>query len=84
MRKRKYIYGRIRREIWERFKGQCNQCGICTKLFRKQVGMFDGTRLAAIDHIKPFSVGGECLDDNFQLLCETCNSQKGAKYAENC
>lgn len=32
-----------------------------------------------VDHIIPFKLVGDELDDNYQDLCETCNECKGAK-----
>jgi 5-methylcytosine-specific restriction endonuclease McrA len=81
--KRKYLSGKKRREIWKRFGCICQNCGCETKLFGNTISPFDEKKPCAIDHIIPFSKGGKCEDNNFQLLCITCNSQKGAKYAEN-
>lgn len=78
--KRKYISGKLRKLIWEKHKSICQICGCKTRLFRNSGTFFSDSKPCAIDHIKPFSKGGECTEDNFQLLCETCNSQKGAKY----
>jgi hypothetical protein len=30
-----------------------------------------------LDHIKPISVGGETIDANLQILCRSCNLEKG-------
>lgn len=30
-----------------------------------------------LDHIVPFSLVGDQLDNNYQMLCETCNTRKG-------
>ena len=32
--------------------------------------------VAHIDHVVPFSKGGDCSEDNFQLLCALCNLRK--------
>lgn len=53
--------------LYHNQKGKCNGC---EKKFEK--------RNLAVDHIKPFSEGhGERLT-NLQLLCNNCNSIKGA------
>lgn len=35
----------------------------------------------SIDHIKPVSKGGGDDFSNLQIMCRSCNSKKGAKYA---
>lgn len=80
-KKRKYLSGKIRRQIWEKYKKICQICGRRTKLFGNTVSPFHDEKPCAVDHIRPFSKGGKCVEENFQLLCITCNSQKGAKHA---
>lgn len=79
MKKRKYLSGSFRRKIWERDGKKCKKCGCDTVLFGNSVSPFR-TPPCAVDHIKPFSKGGECEESNFQALCITYNAQKGAKY----
>lgn len=31
-----------------------------------------------LDHIVPWDYVGDCLEDNYQMLCDTCNTRKGA------
>ena len=78
--KRKYLSGKFRKKIWLLFDKKCCLCGCETKLFGNTYGHFGEHRPCAVDHIKPFSKGGKCEDDNFQLLCIRCNSSKGAKW----
>jgi hypothetical protein len=54
-----------RRKILDRDGRRCVQCGSADDL--------------ALDHIFPFSKGGPDDPDNFQVLCRSCNSSKGAK-----
>lgn len=82
MPKRKYLSGKARKRIWEKHCKLCKNCGRETVLFGNTVSPFSPLP-CAIDHIIPFSKGGLCTDDNFQLLCITCNSQKGKKYDKN-
>lgn len=48
-----------------------NKCAICRKALK-----FD---TAEIDHIIPWSKGGQTIENNAQLLCKPCNAAKGAK-----
>lgn len=49
-------------------QGNCNLCGVHFEF-----------RNLTIDHIVPKSKGGQDLETNLQLLCQACNSSKGAK-----
>ena len=51
-----------RKEIFDRDNWQCVKCG--------------NTKYLQIDHIFPFSKGGETKMDNLQTLCKICNSKK--------
>ena len=55
----------IRDRVLKRFNNQCCHCG-------------SGDRLE-VDHIIPVSKGGEHSEENFQILCKTCNLKKGSK-----
>ena len=65
-------FDRLRREaqrhlpaLFERDGKACKQCG-CTDLL-------------TIDHVVPLSRGGSNELENLQILCNKCNSRKGAK-----
>ena len=53
-------------------------------LFGQQEGLCNGCRIAfpfqnfTVDHLVPLSKGGTHHIDNLQLLCNACNSKKGA------
>ena len=63
---RMVISERLRNKIFARDGKKCIQC--------------QSTDNLTIDHIKPFSKGGETTEDNLQTLCKKCNLQKGAKW----
>jgi len=62
----RYIPLKIRKEILNKYKNKCVNCG-------------SGENLE-IDHIKPLSKGGTNDFDNLQILCKECNVKKGNKY----
>jgi len=48
-----------------------NLCPICQK-------KFDGKRRRpTVDHIIPVSKGGPDIEENWQLMCDKCNTKKG-------
>jgi 5-methylcytosine-specific restriction endonuclease McrA len=55
----------LRAAVMERDGFRCVRCGATSPL--------------AVDHIFPWSRGGEDTLDNLQVLCKPCNSAKGAK-----
>ncbi|PGK52188.1 HNH endonuclease [Priestia megaterium] len=59
--------------VFHRDKGTCTNCGCdLTKLIRLQ-------NTIHIDHIVPLELFGTNDASNFQLLCESCNTSKGAR-----
>lgn len=56
-------------------KGQGGRCAIChTEITAER---------AHLDHIVPWDYVGDNLDNNYQMLCESCNERKGtATYFE--
>lgn len=66
----------LQREIiYHQYGGQCAHCGRQTRLVP-----YDCPDQAEIDHIRPWSRGGETTLDNLQLLCQTCNQAKSNRY----
>lgn len=56
-------------------KMQNGRCAICKKNIT--------ARGAHLDHIVPWDYVGDNLENNYQMLCETCNERKGkAAYFE--
>ena len=51
--------------VWNRDSGKCVYCGATENLH--------------LDHIIPFSKGGDTSVENLQLLCQKCNLQKSNK-----
>jgi len=54
----------VRVFVWQRDGGNCVACGSRERL--------------EFDHVIPVALGGANTARNLQLLCETCNRQKGA------
>lgn len=55
----------LRTAVYERDGWACVICGAAEDL--------------TLDHIHPFSRGGEDTYDNLQAMCRSCNSSKGAR-----
>jgi len=68
MGKRKGISKKLRFEIFKRDSFTCGYCG------RTPPGV-----VLEIDHIKPFSKGGDCDINNYLTSCFDCNRGKGAR-----
>jgi len=64
--KRKPFDQMLRDELARRQNGKCVVC-------KKVLDPND----AHVDHIVPYSYVGDCLSNNYQLLCGTCNTRKG-------
>ena len=48
---------------------QGKKCAIC----KKDISVSN----SHLDHIVPWDYVGDCLKENYQMLCETCNTRKG-------
>lgn len=64
IQERRYIPQEVKREVWNRDKGKCTECGSEDYL--------------EYDHIIPVSKGGSNTVRNIQLLCSQCNRRKSA------
>jgi len=57
---------RLRAQVLMRDSAKCRLCGATPA---------DGAKLQ-VDHVQPWSKGGETTTDNLQILCEVCNIGK--------
>lgn len=64
-RSRRVIPASLRAQVYDRDGRACVECG--------------ATAALTLDHIYPWSLGGEDAVDNLQTLCRPCNSRKGAR-----
>lgn len=70
--KRKLFDSKYKEDI---LKKQNHKCAICNKTINLSN--------SHLDHIIPFNYVGDILLNNYQMLCETCNTRKGtATYFE--
>lgn len=67
------INWRLRALVLMRDGARCRLCGAVPG---------DGVRLH-VDHVKPWSKGGETVLENLQILCNVCNIGKGDVEPEN-
>jgi 5-methylcytosine-specific restriction endonuclease McrA len=74
---------RIRARVFLRDNFTCQECGwrpaqqFIPKNYTGSYTIWDG-RVLHMDHIKPVSKGGDNSIDNLRVLCDKCNSSKGA------
>ncbi|MGA5820898.1 HNH endonuclease [Kitasatospora sp. NPDC094028] len=70
----------VRAEVLQRDGWQCRGCGWspgdCVPRASSGRPLYRGLE---IDHIHPKSLGGPDTIDNFQVLCTSCNTRKGAR-----
>lgn len=64
-RSREPISKKLRKAVYERDHYRCVECGATAHL--------------SLDHIIPWSLGGEDTMENLQTMCRSCNSRKGNK-----
>lgn len=67
---RKAIPFELKKSLYEEQKGICPICS-------QELG--DDWNKIHVDHIIPWTLVGDELDDNYQDLCESCNECKNAK-----
>ncbi len=67
---RKSIPLSVKKELYNKQSGKCAVCG-------QSLGT-DWSKIH-VDHIIPWVLVGDELDDNYQDLCQTCNESKSSK-----
>src|SRR3989338_7801379 len=68
-RKTRYIPKVIQREVYQRDQGQCS--------YTSSEGKKCGERnFLELDHIQPWSLGGDSTSENLRLLCRTHNQYR--------
>lgn len=65
IRRREPIPEEVRRFVFRRDEGRCQNCG--------------SPELLQYDHIIPFNLGGSSEPENLQLLCAPCNKAKSGR-----
>ena len=63
--KRRVVSEDMRFKIFKKYNFKCYECGNQNNL--------------QLDHIMPFSLGGNTEEDNLQVLCKSCNFEKRNK-----
>ncbi|EGQ7649814.1 HNH endonuclease [Vibrio parahaemolyticus] len=66
----------VRDGVFFRDKGRCAIC------HRDLTGLYGTGKKLAIDHIVPLANGGINDPTNLQILCQICNSKKGARSSD--
>ena len=74
-RRRRNVTKDSRYAVLERAGFKCQACGARPEK--------ENNVVLQIDHIIPFSMGGSCAEDNYQVLCWDCNISKGNGYMIN-
>lgn len=57
--RKRYVPTRVRRSVWQRARGRCENCG--------------SEFMLQIDHKIPYALGGRTEERNLRLLCRNCN-----------
>lgn len=75
---------RIRREIFARDDFTCRDCGWQPDLeaWDGASPLTDGVRTLTVDHILEKALGGPSTKENFQTLCDKCNTRKSVHVGQ--
>lgn len=63
----RFFSNKARWELYDKYEGRCSICA------EELYGVFE------VDHIIPYSHGGQTVVGNAQILCSKCNQKKGAR-----
>jgi hypothetical protein len=75
---RKGVLRRVRPPQWAQRAVFFRDRGLCTLCHRDLSGLLSSQSTEAYDHIIPLAKGGTNEVTNLQLLCQSCNVEKGA------
>lgn len=71
-RRRRFFTVQQKQNIWDRLSPDDRACRSCGRPLTFEE--------SEVDHIHPYSKGGETIEDNGQLLHRSCNRAKGARW----
>lgn len=81
------LYGKerseLRKKVFERDKGKCQECGCSAPLYDVD-NQFDRIHCGHMCHIKSTGAGGEDTLENVRWLCSKCHGKEhGTRFTKN-
>ncbi len=79
VKRSRYIPYKVRLAVYQRDGKKCTQCGEETRFFKSSYDTpFDREpKAGSVDHIIPFSKGGDHSMENLRWMCKSCNCARG-------